>query len=127
MTADIKSTVVKSNESELSSTASSCSNPSGFVDDTLICQPFSQYNPKVGLIMRGLSRLNEFALVRMSADQEVLQKINGSAVEITLYSLRFEQEKEDGKEYGVFREGHIVARKKSNLVISEYIGIYRHF
>lgn len=58
--------IFKTNESELSGTKyKECNNPSEFDNGLLTCQHFSQSNPRVGLIMRNLSPMNQFAQINL--------------------------------------------------------------
>jgi hypothetical protein len=38
-------------------------NPCGFENNTLICNPFGMHNPNLGLLMRKVSVMNQFALI----------------------------------------------------------------
>lgn len=43
-------------------------NPSGFENDTLMCADFAANNPYLGLILRDVSPLNQFALISLEIE-----------------------------------------------------------
>lgn len=58
--------IFKSNRGELAGTHhKDCNNPVSFDNKILVCQDFSIRNPKLGLIMRNLSPLNQFAQINL--------------------------------------------------------------
>ena len=58
--------MIKTNQSELSETLdNSCLNPSTFANGFLVCDEFDKNNPTLGLILRDVSHLNQFALISL--------------------------------------------------------------
>ena len=58
--------VIKTNQSQLQNTENpSCGNPVEFENGILTCEDFSPDHPQIGLIMRHLSTLHQFAQINL--------------------------------------------------------------
>lgn len=64
-------------------------NPSGFENDTLICNPFGLHNPNMGLFLTDLGVLNQFVLFYLDIENETVETKHDFQQNITivLYSL----------------------------------------
>jgi hypothetical protein len=82
--------VIKSNENELRNTSDGlCTNPCGFDNGVLMCNEFGRGNPRLGLVMRDVNVLNQFALIYLNFGVENTNTHHyfSQNVSIDLYSM----------------------------------------